>query len=1001
MRIPPRLLPGLAALVLATAAAPSAIAAPSTAPQPPPQAAAVADNAAGTFVPVTPTRVLDTRTGLGAAAAKVSAHTALRVQVGGVAGVPETGVAAVVLNVTVPAPARKGYVTVYPASDHRPVASNLNVAAGETRAGLAVAKLGLNGGVAIYNGTGAASHLVADVSGYYLDGGGSDPGTFVPLSPSRVLDTRNGTGAPRGDVAARGSVELVIAGHGGVPATGVAAVALGVTDVRPEHGGYVTAYPTGGDRPGTSTLNAPAGHTVANLAIVPLGDGGTVTLHNGSTGTTNLVADVFGYVLEGETIARGGYVPVAPTRILDTRRPTVAAGGVVPPRGEVTVQVTGVAPVPDAPVEAVVVNLTATRSTSSGYVTAYAAERRVVSALNFRAGRTVANLAVVPLDRLTGSFRLYNGSRGETHLVADIAGYVLGPQPSTLTWTDEGIVHPTGGSNLRSVSCPSADFCAAVDSVGKVVFFDGSDWSWPTDSDKADAVGMDRTIACSAADRCVVVDSLGRMAVFDGTTWTTPAHLSPTGTPLTQAACAPGGRCIAIDADDNAYVLNDSTWSAALPVGLTGITDLACPADDACIAVAYDGTVAQYDGVGWSAPAPISGLSEATSISCPSPAFCAIIGASLFTSTDRVSWTQGPDAPAGVASGDLACTGPDACTLIDGPSSTMWDLDGDAWAMYDANDVIAHGSTISPTDIACAGVDLCALAASGGMVTVRRGGEWSNAEPIDGFHTVVDVSCPGAEDCVGVDGDGYVFERRDDAWEAPIHLPGGTPTALDCPTDTFCMMATSTQPVVFDGTSGRIVSGPQSVAVLSCASPDFCAAVTSAGAAWTYDGSSWTLDTTRSYAGSAGASGLDCPSPDFCAVAFDDGRTATMEDGVWGQAAPVADGTRLSAVACGSDRFCLAGDAAGRVLTYDGEAWGSTPVQVDPKGRAIYGLSCPNEEMCVASSYAGTWVYSWNSWASDPSTETGGRIIDCPDPASCIVLGRTGWATVGRSDALH
>ncbi len=564
----------------------------------------MADDAAGTFVPITPTRVLDTRTGLGAAAAKVSAHTALRVQVGGVAGVPETGVAAVVLNVTVPAPARKGYVTVYPASDDRPVASNLNVAAGETLAGLAVAKLGLNGGVAIYNGTGAASHLVADVSGYYLDGEGSDPGTFVPLSPSRVLDTRNGTGAPRGDVAARGSVELVIAGHGGVPETGVAAVALGVTDVRPEHGGYVTAYPTGGDRPGTSTLNAPAGHTVANLAIVPLGDGGTVTLHNGSAGTTNLVADVFGYVLEGETIARGGYVPVAPTRILDTRRPTAAAGGIVPRARRGHRPGHGRHPGPRRPgrgrrrqphrdpLDAA--PATSPRMPRSG---------RAVSALNFRAGRTVANLAVVPLDRLTGSFRLYNGSSGETHLVADIAGYVLGPQPTTLTWTDEGIVHPIGGYNLRSVSCPTADFCAAVDSVGKVVFFDGSDWSWPADSDKAGAVGMDRTIACSAADRCVVVDIKGRMTVFDGTTWTTPAHLSPTGTPLTQAACAPGGRCVAVDGDDNAYVLNDSTWSAALPVGLTGVTDLACPADDACIAVAYDGTVAQYDGVGWSAPA--------------------------------------------------------------------------------------------------------------------------------------------------------------------------------------------------------------------------------------------------------------------------------------------------------------------------------------------------------------------------------------------------------------
>ncbi len=1002
MRIPPRLVPGLAALALASAAAPSAIAAPSSAlPAAPPRTGMVAGAPAGTFVPVTPARVLDTRAGLGAPAARVAAHTALRIQVAGVAGIPETGVSAVALNVTVPTPARGGYVTVYPASEDRPIASNLNIVAGETLAGLTVAKLGTNGGVAIYNGTSGASHLVADVSGYYVDGVGGEPGAFVPLAPSRLLDTRIGTGAPRAAVAARGSVDLVIAGHGGVPATGVAAVALGVTDVYPERGGYVTAYPAGGDRPGTSTLNAPGGRAVANLAIVPLGDAGTVTLYNGSSGTTNLVADVFGYVLEGETTTRGAYVPVPPTRILDTRQPSVAASGIVPARGEVTVQVTGVTPVPDAPVEAVVVNLTATDSTRSGYVTAYAGRRPLVSALNFSAGRTVANLAVVPLDRLTGTFHLYNGSAGATHLVADIAGYVLGPQPTKLSWTDEGVVHPSGGHSLRSISCPSADFCAAVDEVGKVVTYDGTSWSWPVDS-QTHAARTDRTIACSDAERCVVVDDRGRMSIFDGSTWTAPAQLAPTGTPLSQLACESGGRCVAIDGDDNAYVLDGSTWSAAVPVGLTGITDLACPADDACIAVAENGTVARYDGLSWSAPAAISGLSGATSISCPSPTFCAIIGTKLFTSSDRVSWAQGPDAPARVTSGHLACTGPDACTLIDGTRSTMWDLDGGSWSAYDPNDVIPHAETISPTDISCAGPDMCALLASDDMVSVRRAGDWSYAEPIDGFHMVRDVSCPTAEHCVAVDMDGYVFERVGGQWTAPVAVPGAAAAnAIECPTDSFCMMATLLDPMVHDGTGWSTVPGPHDVVTLSCPTADFCAAVTTAGDAWTYDGTDWT-DAGSSYGTGPSnlASGLDCTGPDFCAVAFLDGRVATMRDGTWAPASPAADGTSLRALACDSDRFCIAGDAAGRIVTYDGTTWGPTPVQVDPAARPLYGLSCASDEMCVASSYAGTWIYSWNSWADEPSAGTGGGKIDCPDPSFCISLTTTGRSTIGRSDAL-
>ena len=44
------------------------------------------------------------------------------------------------------------------------------------------------------------------------DGQGRTRGLFVPLTPSRVLDTRTGTGAPAAALAQDGSIDVVIAG---------------------------------------------------------------------------------------------------------------------------------------------------------------------------------------------------------------------------------------------------------------------------------------------------------------------------------------------------------------------------------------------------------------------------------------------------------------------------------------------------------------------------------------------------------------------------------------------------------------------------------------------------------------------------------------------------------------------------------------------------------------------------------------------------------------------
>jgi len=90
----------------------------------------------------------------------------MNLQVTGRGGVPSTGVSAVVLNVAVTGPTAMSHLTVYPAGEAVPLASNLNFVAGQTVPNLVTAKLGANGQLSIYNVAGN-THVIADVVGWY------------------------------------------------------------------------------------------------------------------------------------------------------------------------------------------------------------------------------------------------------------------------------------------------------------------------------------------------------------------------------------------------------------------------------------------------------------------------------------------------------------------------------------------------------------------------------------------------------------------------------------------------------------------------------------------------------------------------------------------------------------------------------------------------------------------------------------------------------------------
>ncbi|MER5635845.1 PKD domain-containing protein [Kitasatospora sp. NPDC002227] len=359
------------------------------------------------FAPVKPTRILDTRQGTGTPVGPGGVH---KLKVAGVAGLPAGGMTAVLLNLTATRPTTGGYVTAYPTGTDRPTVSSLNFTTGQTVANAVVVPVGPDGTVSLYNFSGDV-HLIADVQGYYgttmpAAGAGNHLGS---VAPTRVLDTRQGPGTPLG---AGGTVKVKVRGSGLLP-DAARAVVLNLTATRPTQSGYVTAAPDG-NPPSSSSLNFAVGQTVANQVTVPIDPDGTVTLYN-HNGSVHLIADLQGYYAAPGEDTRP-LTTVTPTRLVDTRTTHSALG----PGGTMRIRVAGVVP---AYTKAVLVNLTAVGPTAPGYLTAYQAgsSRPGTSILNFTAGQTVPNLALVPVSA-DGFIEVYNFS-GRTDLLVDLQGY--------------------------------------------------------------------------------------------------------------------------------------------------------------------------------------------------------------------------------------------------------------------------------------------------------------------------------------------------------------------------------------------------------------------------------------------------------------------------------------------------------------------------------------------------------------------------------------------------
>ena len=606
----------------------------------------------GTYVSVTPFRIVDTRTGATDPATyagqTLAAASTLNVQVTGVGttAVP-TGASAVVLNVTAVDPTASGYLTAFPEGTTQPTVSNLNFAPGVIVPNLVTVPLSATGGVSFYNFAGKTD-IVVDVEGYYTATPATNGvGLFNPIAPVRVL----GALASGAAIAANTATAVTVTGTAtGIPNTASAVVA-NVTAAGSTTPSFVTVYPAGATQPVASNLNfgkQVANQAIANRVTVGVGTGGQIEVYN-HTGSVNVDVDIDGYYT-GLGGTGSVFVPITPIRVADTRTASLVGtqtsiAGAATEKFAITTAASNI----PATATAVATNVTVVPGNQGGYLTVYpttATTNPVASDVNWTASEApaVANFTIADTAG-TGSAEFYNSHGATVDVVVDAFGYFAassaGPIMTSAAVTDTSITITYN----EAVSCPTADA-----SYADFVY----DW---TGTASGGAVGTtaagDCTTSATNPDQLILLPAA--TFVLPGTGGGTIIYTAPTTLPATNNSVFETGTTT-LAAAQSLAVTAASTGPAMVSSYTTGATlvityneDVSCAAA-ASADFAYDYTGSANGFVGAVAAACTAGsskltLTAATSVSPPGPGASIVYTAPTTNATTASVYATGSVSP--------------------------------------------------------------------------------------------------------------------------------------------------------------------------------------------------------------------------------------------------------------------------------------------------------------------------------------------------------------------
>jgi serine protease len=232
------------------------------------------------------------------------------------------------------------------------------------------------------------------------------PEVFSPMQPQRMADTRQ-----IAEVSSENPLILDVRGTFGLPTQGLEAVVLNVTATGATSNGFVTVWPCADTKPLASSVNYTAGEDIPNTVIASPDQYGKICLD--SSTPVNLLADLSGWFLSGD-----GLHTFTPQRVFDTRK----TGFVLTPETPYSLQVTGSFGLPSSGVSSVVLNVTATGATASGYITVWPCNQPQpnTSSLNYLPFQDIPNAVIATVD---SNGQVCFASSSPTFLIADISGW--------------------------------------------------------------------------------------------------------------------------------------------------------------------------------------------------------------------------------------------------------------------------------------------------------------------------------------------------------------------------------------------------------------------------------------------------------------------------------------------------------------------------------------------------------------------------------------------------
>ena len=376
------------------------------------------------FTSVTPSqRVFDSRNA-GANTGTVRAGTSRLINVVATQGTHR----AALVNITMVRPTSTAFVTAWQPRTTRPTASNINVASGEVAANASIVPVDEDGNVLVF--VSARGHLIIDVLGFFdtTTGGAAQAGRLVPTDPVRAADTRQPANGGNNQYTRTTDglddvVNVPIEGLWGV-GTDTSAVAVIVTGIaaNPISSGYVVVLPHGGTVPASSNVNTNGGGEVrSNLVIVPVGADGSIDVRLRTT--ANVLVDVVGSFTDGTApnLSDGTFVPVNPTRTVDSR---VSLGF-----SRLAASGTGSVNPADVPNNAMAVaqNVVITRTGGTGFLTAYPGTGSPPLVSNVNANGNGQTRSAMALTGVGAGGSLSYFSSFATDVVVDVTGYFNPP----------------------------------------------------------------------------------------------------------------------------------------------------------------------------------------------------------------------------------------------------------------------------------------------------------------------------------------------------------------------------------------------------------------------------------------------------------------------------------------------------------------------------------------------------------------------------------------------